>query len=246
VAAAAVAALDREGTAGGGRWRAYPAASDPHSHFGHHCHPLPLLPPQLDELRRREANDERVMFRVATENRAMSEPLRKVLSEVSVSDAAGGACTDGEWLSSAACCERKHSRGCHSPPRSHPLPLLLPAQIKRLSAVRGEYRGDLAALGALKAETAALQAAHDELQWEAEVTTQRLEAAACARDGLRARFSDAVHEVERRAGLRRLLAQCELAETDAALAAAMAVDACGTGGSGEGGGKAPGPASRRA
>lgn len=37
---------------------------------------------QLDELRRREAADERVMYSIAQENKTMSDPLRQVLSEI--------------------------------------------------------------------------------------------------------------------------------------------------------------------
>lgn len=73
------------------------------------------------------------------------------------------------------------------------------------------------------------------------MVTQRLEAAAAARDGLRARFADAVHEVERRAGMRRLLAERELAATDTALAAAIAAGGTNGSGSGDGGMTPPPP-----
>ena len=40
------------------------------------------LKSELAELRRREAADERAMYAIALENKAMSDPLRRVLSEV--------------------------------------------------------------------------------------------------------------------------------------------------------------------
>lgn len=80
--------------------------------------------------------------------------------------------------------------------------------------MREGHRADLAALGAVKAETAALARAHDDLKWEHEVLTQRSLALAAERDAVVDKFGRAVHAVQRRAGLALLAAERSLAQLD--------------------------------
>ena len=77
-------------------------------------------------------------------------------------------------------------------------------QIKRLRDIREEYRADLNKLAEVKKDTSALSSRHEALKWEHEVVTQRLMSVESERDKLQTRFNEAIHEVQRRAGLRQL------------------------------------------
>jgi len=61
-----------------------------------------------------------------------------------------------------------------------------------------------AALAAVKAQTARASGAHEDLKWEHELLTQRMARLGSDRDALAARFDAAIHEVHKRAALRRL------------------------------------------
>lgn len=91
---------------------------------------------------------------------------------------------------------------------------LILSQIKRLRGIREEYRADLHALSDVKEQTTALQARHDDLKWENEVLTQRFLLLQAERDRLLARFTDAIHEVQKRAGLRLLALDQQLKALD--------------------------------
>lgn len=126
------------------------------------------LKEELDDMRKKEAGDEKVMHAIAAENTRMSDPMRKAIADV-----------------------------------------------KRLREEREAYRKDIVALQEAKAAALVVTDRLEALRWEHEILAQRFDRLAAERDALSAKFAEAVHEIQQKAGFKQLLLEQKVAAASA-------------------------------
>jgi hypothetical protein len=85
------------------------------------------------------------------------------------------------------------------------------ADVRRLREEREAYSKDLTALQECKAGAMVVSEQLDALRWAHEILEQRFERLKAERDALAAKFSEAVHEIQQKAGFRALLLEQKLA-----------------------------------
>jgi hypothetical protein len=83
--------------------------------------------------------------------------------------------------------------------------------VRTLREERADYRLNVVALQETKAAGLVLQDRLDALKWEHEILSQRTDRVVSERDALAAKFSEAIHEIQQKAGFKNLLLEQKLA-----------------------------------
>lgn len=167
------------------------------------------LKEEVEELKKKESTDEKVMYQIAQEN-------KKVRTRRRVADARAVRALVSAPVVSQIVPLHKNSR-LHAPSSLPPSPAQMSEpmrkaleEVRRLREEREAYRKDIQALHETKAHILVTQDQLENLKWEHEILEQRFLRLVGERDALYLKFTAALHEVKQKAGFKTLVLEHKL------------------------------------
>lgn len=143
------------------------------------------LKEEVEELKKKESSDEKLMYQIAQENKKVRLLVVKAL------------------ITLRSCLTQ------HSLQMSEPMRKAL-EEVRRLRDERETYRKDIQALHETKAHILVTQDQLENLKWEHEILEQRYQRLLEERNALYNKFTSALHEVKQKAGFRTLVLEHKL------------------------------------